>query len=74
MLAFTNSLWVNFELLSHEKTDGSITARIKLLKDSKVNDLLKTVIPVVEVEAINEVIPSMNDIFIRVVEKPASDE
>jgi ABC-2 type transport system ATP-binding protein len=74
MLAFTNSLWVNFELLSHEKLDGSTIARIKLLKESTVNDLLKTVIPVVEVEAINEVIPSMNDIFIRVVENPASDE
>lgn len=74
MLAFTNSLWVNFELLSHEKHDGSSIARIKLLKESTVNDLLKTVIPVVEVEAINEVIPGMNDIFIRVVENPASDE
>jgi len=74
MLAFTNSLWVNFELLSHEKQESSIVARIKLLKESKVNDLLKTVLPVVEVEAVNEVIPSMNDIFIRVVENPDTDE
>jgi len=74
MLAFTNSLWVNFELLSHQKQDGSIVARIKLLRDARVNDLLKTVIPIVEVEAINEVIPGMNDIFIRVVENPDRDE
>jgi len=74
MLAFTNSLWVNFELLSHQKEDNSVIARIKLLKDAQVNDLLKTVIPVVKVEAVNEVIPSMNDIFIRIVENPGSDE
>lgn len=74
MLAFTNSLWVNFELVSHHKLNGSTVARIKLLKNSSVNDLLTTVLPIIEVEAINEVIPSMNDIFIRVVENPENDE
>jgi ABC-2 type transport system ATP-binding protein len=67
MLALTNALWINFELISHEKKDKSITAMIRLLNESTVNDLLKAVIPVVSVEAVNEVIPSMNDIFIKVV-------
>lgn len=68
MLALTNALWINFELISHEKEGDSITAQIRLLNDSSVNDLLGVVIPVVKVEAINEIIPSMNDIFIKVVD------
>jgi len=75
MLSFTNALWANFELLSH-KQDGSLrTAQIKLLNGAIVNDLLKSLIPVVQVHAVNEVIPSMNDIFIKVVQQnPDRDE
>jgi len=76
MLSFTNSLWTNFELVEHSETDEKLKrARIKLLNDATVNDLLKTVLPVAQVHSLNEVIPSMNDIFIRVVQqKEASDE
>jgi len=70
MLSFTNSLWVNFELLSHQKTEDNLTsARIRLLEKASVNDLLKAVIPVANIHSLNEVIPSMNDIFIKVVQK-----
>jgi ABC-2 type transport system ATP-binding protein len=68
MLAFTNSLWTNFELVSHRKEDSLRIARIRLLNNAKVNDLLQSAIAVVEVQAINEVVPGMNDIFIKVVE------
>ncbi len=76
MLAFTNALWVNFELISHRQiAEKTVIARIRLLNDATVNDLLKVLIPVVEVRAVNEVIPIMNDIFIKVVEnKMDSDE
>ncbi len=76
MLAFTNALWVNFELISHKAIgDKIVVARIRLLNDATVNDLLKVLIPVVEVRAVNEVIPIMNDIFIKVVQnKTDSDE
>ncbi len=71
MLSFTNALWTNFELISSTKKDKDVVAKIRLLNDATVNDLLKTVLPVVEVKSINEVIPSMNDIFIKVVEQKA---
>ncbi|MFN2429967.1 MAG: ABC transporter ATP-binding protein [Cryomorphaceae bacterium] len=76
MLAFTNALWVNFELISHKVIGDKVAiARIRLLNGATVNDLLKVLIPVVEVRAVNEVIPIMNDIFIKVVEnKTDSDE
>src|SRR5690554_491950 len=68
MIAITNALWVNFELVDHWPKGKSHIARIKLLNDSSVNDLLSVAISVVEVQAVNEVIPNMNDIFIKVVE------
>lgn len=76
MLGFTNALWTNFELIQHHETEDKLrSARIKLADGATVNDLLKTVIQVVEVHSLNEVIPSMNDIFIKIVQpKEESDE
>lgn len=75
MIGITNALWTNFELISHSGSKEFHTARIKLLNNSTVNDLLRVAISAVDVQAVNEVIPSMNDIFIKVVEKKSgSDE
>lgn len=68
MISITNAMWTNFELIDHWKKDDTQIARIKLLNKSTVNDLLAVAIAVVQVEAVNEVIPGMNDIFIKVVE------
>jgi ABC-2 type transport system ATP-binding protein len=75
MLSFTNALWTNFELLRHtDLEDGLKLARIRLMDGVNVNDLLKSVIPVVGVHSLNEVIPSMNDIFIKVVQQKAKED
>ncbi len=76
MLSFTNALWTNFELIHHHETEDKLrSARIKLTEGATVNDLLKTVIQVAEVHSLNEDIPSMNDIFIKIVQqKEESDE
>ncbi|MCA1762614.1 MAG: ATP-binding cassette domain-containing protein [Flavobacteriales bacterium] len=45
MLAFTNALWVNFELISHKVIGDKVAiARIRLLNGATVNDLLKVLI------------------------------
>ncbi|NNC84323.1 MAG: DUF4162 domain-containing protein, partial [Flavobacteriales bacterium] len=68
MLGFTNALWTGFELVDREDLDGGmIRARIRLLGDNTVNDLLQAVMPHAQINEISEVIPSMNDIFIQVV-------
>lgn len=75
MISFTNALWTNFELLHHRETEDKLKhARIKLTEGVSVNDLLKSILPVVEVRSLNEVIPSMNDIFIKVVQQKASED
>lgn len=67
LIAFTNALWTSFELLSNTEKDGLYTANIKLLGNASVNDLLSTVIPHVQVVGLQEIIPSMNEIFIQCV-------
>lgn len=77
MFGFANALFANFSLESSEQIDDErAIAYVKLLKGNTLNHLLKTVMPVVEIEAINEVVPSMNDVFIQAVQgkKGGDDE
>jgi len=67
MIAFTNSLGAQFELLEHKADDGMNKAQVKILGDLNPNDLLNSVIKDVQVYSLNEVIPDMNEIFIRTV-------
>jgi len=68
MIAFTNALWTNCKLLEHEEVNGYTTAKVKLSDNKSPNDLLKAIVPEVEIFGLTEEIPSMNDIFIRQVE------
>jgi ABC-2 type transport system ATP-binding protein len=65
IISFTNVLWAGAELLNHVKHDDAIEAEVKLLHHNTLNDLLKAVIPYVEIQSVTELIPSMNDIFIQ---------
>jgi ABC-2 type transport system ATP-binding protein len=69
ILGFTNAMWTNFELMEKEKYNGTTKARVKLLNDKTLNDLLKIAIENVDVVEVKEVLPSMNDIFIAAVEE-----
>ncbi|MGV6860463.1 MAG: ABC transporter ATP-binding protein [Putridiphycobacter sp.] len=70
MMAFANELWSNFALLDKKQIDDDTAiAFVQLKNDNSLNDLLKTVMPVVEIQSVNEVVPSMNDIFIQAIEK-----
>lgn len=70
-IALANAMWSGSTLISNETVDGVQVARIKLAKRGSVNQLLQALLPVVEIEGLNEVLPSMNDIFIKVVNTKA---
>ena len=79
MIGFTNALWTGSELLDSTDLGGIHKARVKLTGHKSPNDLLKAVIDQVEVLGLQEIIPSMNDIFIKQVSssetvKEGSDE
>ena len=66
MMGFANALFADFALEHSEQlNDETAVAHVKLLKGHNLNDLLKTVMPVVEIQAVNEILPTMNDIFIQ---------
>lgn len=65
MIGFTNALWTGAELIDKGKEDDEINrAVIKLNGTASLNQILQAVLPVCELKSLNEVIPSMNDIFI----------
>ncbi len=68
MIAFTNALWTNCELLEHKEGGAYNTARVRLKEGRSPNAFLQGILPEVEVFGLTEVVPSMNDIFIRQVE------
>ena len=64
-IGFTNALWTGCELLDlKEDAEGNV-ARVKMLNGYSTNQLLSALIPHVEIMGLQEVIPSMNDIFIE---------
>lgn len=65
MISFTNTLWAGAELINHTKHEDIIEAEVKLLHNNTLNDLLKAILPYVEIHSVEELIPSMNDIFIQ---------
>ncbi len=64
VMGFTNALWTGAELLDKGNDEGVNWAVVKLLGNNTPNALLQTILPLVELHSFNEVIPSMNDIFI----------
>lgn len=67
MMQFSNSLGTYGELIEHGPENEHIEATVRLVNGATTNQLLGNITRVVEVLGFNEVIPSMNDIFIRAV-------
>lgn len=65
ILGFTNALWTGAEILEKHTEDDVHTITVKLLNQVTSNQMLQTVLPTCELLSFNEIIPSMNDIFIR---------
>ncbi len=61
------SLNAHYEVLEEKQKNGNKAVRIKLLHETNENELLSLIIPAVEVLSFKEIIPSMNDVFIKVV-------
>lgn len=67
--AVTASLDSNYEVVSHKEEAGIVKAQVKVHQFATDNRLLKQVLPVAEIVGFNQMVPSMNDIFIQVVQE-----
>ncbi|MFC2096166.1 ABC transporter ATP-binding protein [Bacteroidota bacterium] len=61
------SLNKHYELINKTKVNGYSAVQVRLLHETNENELLSLIIPTVEIISFHEIIPSMNDIFIKVV-------
>jgi ABC-2 type transport system ATP-binding protein len=64
----SSSMDENFRILDHTEDSGINSLKIQYLNGKSNNDLLKFLMPQIEIISFKELIPSMNDVFIKVVE------
>jgi ABC-2 type transport system ATP-binding protein len=64
-IGFTNALWTGAEILEKHLEEDVNFFTLRCLHNTTPNQMLQAVLPVCEVISFNEVIPGMNDIFIR---------
>ncbi len=57
----------SFEVIEQTTLNEHFIAKIRIPSDSDPNDLIRQLLPHVMIQSVNEIIPSMNDIFIRTV-------
>ena len=77
MIAFVNALWIGFEVIDKDILgDDRFVVRVKMRGENSFQDLLKVLIGQIEIEAAWEVLPSMQDVFIGLVQskEEGSDE
>lgn len=69
MISFVNALWTGFEIVDKEVlADDLFIVRVKMRGENSFDNLLNVLIGQVKIEAAWEVLPSMQDIFIDLVQ------
>ena len=66
-VALGNALSFTGELVGAEERDDHTIARVRITKGSTLNDVLRQLLPSVTIHGVQEEVPRMHDIFIRVV-------
>lgn len=72
-VAFANALGFSGELVDTHDNEEMSMARVRLAKDATPNTLLRQLVSGVEVNGVQEEVPRMHDIFIRVVSETAPE-
>ena len=75
MISFVNALWTGFELVDKRSLgDDRYEAVLSMRGESTFDDLLSVLIGQVKIEAAWETLPSMQDVFIQLVQPTNSSE
>lgn len=69
MIAFSTALWTAFEILESKQENGRMKVTLRANKASDMNELIKTIVNQIQIISVNEITPSMNDIFIQKVQE-----
>jgi ABC-2 type transport system ATP-binding protein len=69
LIGFTNALWTDFELMAKKNNGNLHEVKVKSTNGKSLNVLLEHTIKEVEILHAQEILPSMNEIFINQVSK-----
>jgi ABC-2 type transport system ATP-binding protein len=58
----------DYKILEHSSSGNEKQLKVQFVNEHTSNDLIRTLLPVAEIHRFEEVIPSMNDVFIKAVE------
>ena len=75
MIAFVNALWAGFEIVDKEILgDDRFLVKLKLRGESTFEDVLRISMASVQIEGAWEILPSMQDVFVDLVQPIKTDE
>ncbi len=75
MIAFVNALWSGFEIVDKEILgDDRFLVKLKLRGESTFEDVLRISMASVQIEGAWEILPSMQDVFVDLVQPIKTDE
>ncbi len=63
------ALGTDYHIIEHSESEKENTLKVQYLNGNSNNDLIRKLIPAAEIIAFEEIIPSMNDVFIKAVEE-----
>ena len=69
-----NGLSKDFEVVSLKENHELHQAQIRAINQTPNNKIVSELIPLIDIHSFNELIPSMNDVFIRIVEEFNSNQ
>ena len=72
-IAFANALGSNLKLMDVNNDHEYVVSKIQSLSNHSPNEILKTLLPHVEIHSFRELLPTMNEIFIRSVNPTVSE-
>ena len=68
MIAFANALWTDFELIDKKELgDDRFLAVVKMRGKNQINDLLNALMGQIKIEAVEERIPTMQEVFMNLI-------
>jgi ABC-2 type transport system ATP-binding protein len=69
MLGFANALWAGYEIVDKEiHSDDHFTVYLKMRQENQINDLLNAVIDTVKIETVEEILPGMEEVFMKTIQ------
>lgn len=74
MIGFANALWTDFELIDKQELgENRFQTVVKMRGQNKIDDLLKALMGQIKIEAVEERIPTMQEVFMNLINRKEAE-